>query len=141
MNKKILIFSSLLVILLVLGSLYYFFFYKKTASTSPNSQNTQGTVYIEGISYDADDDDLKSMFEQVGPVVEVRMPRWNDSKKPKGYAHLVFKDAAHVKLAIDQLNGQRLMGRYLKVALPNAPKAAGSGPESAPPDGRFIFFL
>lgn len=95
----------------------------------------EGTVYVEGISYDADDSDLITFFEQVGKVSSVRMPRWHDSNKPRGYAHVVFEDFSHVNTAIKQLNNQRLMGRYLKVAIPNAPKAVGGGPTSAAPEG------
>ena len=104
---------------------------KKAAGPS-----VEGTVYVEGISYDADDADVQSFFEQVGPVTAVRMPRWHDSGKPRGYAHVVFRDEKHVKKAVSELNGQRLMGRYLKVALPNAPKTAPGGPTAPPPEGQ-----
>jgi hypothetical protein len=108
---------------------------KAAKAGSAPAPSIEGTVYVEGISYDADDDDVRTLFEQVGVVVAVRMPRWHDSNKPRGYAHVVFKDATHVAAAIAQLNGQRLMGRYLKVAEPNAPKIAAVGPSAPPPEG------
>jgi nucleolin len=98
-------------------------------------------VYVEGISYDAEDADVKAFFEQVGPVTEVRMPRWHDSGKPRGYAHVVFGDGAHVGEAIAGLNNQRLMGRYLKVAVPNAPKTVAGGPTAAQPEGCRVIFV
>lgn len=101
----------------------------------------EGTVYVEGISYDAEDADVKTMFDQIGSVVELRMPRWHDSNKPRGFAHVVFKDSAHVPIAIAQLNGQRLMGRYLTVALPRAPKSVPSAPSVPPPEGCNTLFV
>jgi nucleolin len=105
------------------------------------STAVHGTVYVEGISYDAEDADLKAMFEQIGAVVEVRMPRWHDSNKPRGFAHIVFKDSKHVPIAISQLNGQRLMGRYLTVALPKALKTVPSAPSAPPPEGCNTLFV
>ena len=93
------------------------------AVAAPSGAKVEGTVYVEGISYDAEDADVKGFFEQAGAVKEVRMPRWHDSGKPRGYAHVVFADRAHAAAAIKDLDGQRLMGRYLKVVLPKAPKS------------------
>jgi nucleolin len=107
----------------------------ESGSAAEKSPMVEGTVYVEGISYDADDSDVITFFEQVGKVSSLRMPRWHDSGKPRGYAHVVFADSAHVPLAMKQLNNQRLMGRYLKVALPNAPKVVGGGPKSEAPEG------
>ena len=70
-----------------------------------------GTVYVEGISYDANEADLEVFFSQVGKPSEVRMPRWHDSGKPRGYAHVEFADVAVASQAIQELNGQRMMGR------------------------------
>jgi hypothetical protein len=68
------------------------------------------------------------------------MPRWHDSGKPRGYAHVVFADVAHVEDAIAKLDNQRLMGRYLKVALPKPAKSAAGGPAAPPPEGcRTVF--
>jgi nucleolin len=107
----------------------------ESGGAAEKSPMVEGTVYVEGISYDADDSDVITFFEQVGKVSSLRMPRWHDSGKPRGYAHVVFADSAHVPLAMKQLNNQRLMGRYLKVALPNAPKVVGGGPKSEAPEG------
>lgn len=107
----------------------------ETSKLGSTSHLVEGTVYVEGISYDADDNDIKGFFEQVGTVTAVRMPRWHDSGKPRGYAHVVFQDEAHVSKAIAELNNQRLMGRYLKVALPKEPKAAPGGPRAPQPEG------
>lgn len=110
------------------------------AVTGPEKATVEGTVYVEGISYDAEEADVKLVFEAVGEVTGIRMPRWHDSGKPRGYAHVVFADASHVEDAIAKLDGQRLMGRYLKVALPKPAKSAAGGPAAPPPEGcRTVF--
>ena len=109
-----------------------------------NCANT--TVYVEGISFDADEEDLKILFEQAGTVEEVRMPRWQDSGKPRGYAHVVFGSAAHAAAAIKQIHRQRLMGRYLTVDMARPPKkssapAASDGSVAAVPEGCTTVFV
>jgi len=111
-----------------------------SAVTGPEKAKVEGTVYVEGISYDAEEADLKLVFEAIGEVTGIRMPRWHDSGKPRGYAHVVFAEEAHVGEAVAKLDGQRFMGRYLKVALPKPVKSAAGGPSAPPPEGcRTVF--
>lgn len=125
-----------------------------SVASASKEDKVEGTVYTEGIPYDADEKDVKAFFEQVpdAEVVEVRMPRYQDSGKIRGYAHVVFKDVTHVQQAITQLNGMRLMGRYLKVAnaRPVADGSVGNGrsadrsnalapSEPPPPSCRTVF--
>jgi nucleolin len=108
--------------------------------TGPEKAKVEGTVYVEGISYDAEEADVKLVFEAIGEVTGIRMPRWHDSGKPRGYAHVVFAEEGHVEEAVSKLDGQRFMGRYLKVALPKPVKSAAGGPSAPPPEGcRTVF--
>jgi nucleolin len=93
----------------------------KSAIEEIVSQKTEATIYVEGISYDADEGDLVSHFSESGIVKEVRMPRYQDSGKPRGYAHVVFESDSSVAKAL-QLNGKYLMGRYLSIKKAQKPR-------------------
>jgi nucleolin len=95
------------------------------------------TVYVEGISYSASEADVEGYFASCGPIASLRMPRWHDSGKPRGYAHVEFesRDARDAALELD---GGDLLGRYLKVSAANervAPGAGGGGAGKARPEG------
>ncbi|RLN58508.1 hypothetical protein BBJ28_00006910 [Nothophytophthora sp. Chile5] len=86
-------------------------------------QKTEATVYVEGIPYRADEGDLVTHFSSCGAVREVRMPRYQDSGKPRGYAHVVFEDEAALQKAL-KLDGKYLFSRYLSVRRAEAPRSA-----------------
>ncbi|KAG2788024.1 hypothetical protein PC129_g4327 [Phytophthora cactorum] len=85
-------------------------------------RKTEATVYVEGIPYKASEGDLVTHFSSCGTVREVRMPRYQDSGKPRGYAHVVFDDEAALKKALN-LDGQYLFNRYLSIRRAEAPRA------------------
>ncbi|OWZ22632.1 hypothetical protein PHMEG_0002610 [Phytophthora megakarya] len=85
-------------------------------------RKTEATVYVEGIPYRANEGDLVTHFSSCGTVREVRMPRYQDSGKPRGYAHVVFDDEAALKKAL-KLDGQYLFNRYLSIRRAEAPRA------------------
>ncbi|OQR94555.1 hypothetical protein THRCLA_08155 [Thraustotheca clavata] len=84
-------------------------------------EKTKATVYVEGISYDADESALVSHFSSCGTVKEVRLPRYQDSGKPRGYAHIVFDTDKAAKKALS-LDGQYMMKRYLSVRPAETPR-------------------
>jgi len=97
------------------------------------------TAYIEGISYDASEVELENFFTPCGPITDVRMPKWQDSGKPRGYAHIDFASSAGLSSAL-KLDGQTMMGRYLKISLANAKSSfADSILRPKPPGCKTIF--
>lgn len=85
-------------------------------------RKTEATVYVEGIPYQASEGDLVTHFSSCGTVREVRMPRYQDSGKPRGYAHVVFDDEAALEKALE-LDGKYLFERYLSIRRAEAPRA------------------
>eukprot|EP00511_Aplanochytrium_stocchinoi_P004821 CAMPEP_0204832598 /NCGR_PEP_ID=MMETSP1346-20131115/14284_1 /ASSEMBLY_ACC=CAM_ASM_000771 /TAXON_ID=215587 /ORGANISM="Aplanochytrium stocchinoi, Strain GSBS06" /LENGTH=208 /DNA_ID=CAMNT_0051964535 /DNA_START=143 /DNA_END=770 /DNA_ORIENTATION=+ len=82
------------------------------------------TAYVEGIPYSVDEDGLRDfILEGCGngedSILNVRMPRWHDSNKPRGYAHVDFQSEEDLELAL-KLDGKTLGGRYLKISKANA---------------------
>jgi hypothetical protein len=85
-------------------------------------------VYVEGISYQASEEDVTRFFQDkgCGKVVSVRMPRYHDSGRPRGYAHVDFKKPDGVGKAL-ALDGVTMMGRYLSVKRAHEPRQQQGG--------------
>ena len=101
-------------------------------------------MYVEGIAYQATEEDVTRFFQDkgCGKVVAVRMPRYQDSGRPRGYAHVDFKKAEGVNKAL-ALSGVTMMGRYLSVQRANELRQGGGGPvaTAAKPPGMLYMCL
>lgn len=69
---------------------------------------------VEGIPWTCDESDVREFFKGCGKINAVRMPRWQDSGRPRGYAHVAFAGASGARAAFGR-TGQYLKGRYLTV--------------------------
>ena len=85
------------------------------------------TVYLEGLPYTASEDDIKGFFDGCGEIVDVRAPRFHDSGRLRGYAHVDFATKACLSKALSK-DGSYLGGRFINVAEANA---EGSGKHAA----------
>ena len=73
------------------------------------------TLYLEGLPYTASEADIAEFFASVGAPEEIRAPRYHDTGRLLGYAHVQFASAelANAGLA---LNKAKLGQRYVSVA-------------------------
>lgn len=83
------------------------------------------TVYVQGLPFDAGEDDLRRFFSGVGEVRSVRLPRWHDSSRLKGYGHVEFATEKAAEKALE-LDGNYLGDRYLSVQRPLVPRSLSS---------------
>jgi nucleolin len=83
-------------------------------------------VYAEGLPFDASEEDVRAFFEPCGAIAALKAPRWQDSGRLRGYAHVTFADVASVARAL-ALGGSRMGSRYVTVAAARAPTAAALG--------------
>ena len=90
------------------------------AETGPANNRT---VYIEGLPFDASDDDVRTFFKGIktGSVVSIRLPRWHDSNRLRGYGHVEFTTTVARKEALE-LDGTYMGKRFIKVAAPMLPR-------------------
>lgn len=88
------------------------------------------TIYIGNLSYQATEDDLKSVFEDYGKVKRVVLPVDRETGKMRGFGFIEMQDDTQEEAAISDLDGAQWMGRQLKVnkARPRE-DARGSGGE------------
>lgn len=99
-------------------------------------------VYAEGFPYDTSDEALHAFFAPCGTVTQLKAPRWQDSGRLRGFAHVSFASRAEAEGAL-ALSGTRLGSRYISVAAARADTtgARGAAPSAARPAGCVTLFV
>ncbi len=72
-------------------------------------------LYVGGLSFDTNDDGLKTFFEQPGTVESARVITDRDSGRSRGFGFVEMTTEAEAQKAIEELNGKMLDGRTLTV--------------------------
>ncbi|TFK72021.1 hypothetical protein BDN72DRAFT_763991, partial [Pluteus cervinus] len=72
-------------------------------------------VFIGGLHFDLTEGDVITIFSQYGEVMDVNMPRDKETGKPRGFAFLMYEDQRSTVLAVDNLNGAKVLERTLRV--------------------------
>jgi len=85
-------------------------------------------LYVGNLPFQTTEDDLDSMFGQIGSVESVRIITDRDTGRSRGFGFVEMGDEDADK-AIEQLNGNELEGRALTVneARPQTPRQGGGG--------------
>lgn len=73
------------------------------------------SVFVGNIPYDATEEKLKDIFNEVGPVVSFRLVYDRETGKPKGYGFCEYRDQETAMSAMRNLNGFELNSRILRV--------------------------
>lgn len=73
------------------------------------------TIYIGNLSYQATEEDLKSVFEEYGTIKRVVLPMDRETGRMRGFAFVEMADEDKEDAAIADLDGADWMGRQLKV--------------------------
>ena len=88
-------------------------------------------IYVGNLSFDATEDQVRSLFEQYGAVDRVSIITDRDTGQPRGFAFVEMTDDDAAGKAMEALNGSNLGGRNLTVneARPKAdrPRREGGG--------------
>ncbi|PUZ43920.1 hypothetical protein GQ55_8G045500 [Panicum hallii var. hallii] len=83
------------------------------AAAPPGAQNR--CVFVGNIPYDATEEQLVQICEEVGPVVSFRLVIDKETGKPKGYGFCEYKDEETALSARRNLQGYEINGRQLRV--------------------------
>ncbi|MGK7910458.1 MAG: RNA recognition motif domain-containing protein [Synechococcus sp.] len=73
------------------------------------------SVYVGNLSYEATEDDLRSVFGEFGAVKSVSLPTDRDTGRKRGFGFVELESDDQETAAIDALNEAEWMGRNLKV--------------------------
>ena len=97
-------------------------------------------MFVGNLSFDVSRDELLEAFASAGKVVDAKVPTDRETGRPRGFAFVEFEDEEAAKRCIEQLNGQDLKGRPLRVNAaedrpPREPGGGGGAFRSAPGPG------
>ncbi len=77
----------------------------------------EAKLYVGNLSYETTEDELRSLFAQVGTVNEVALIKDRDTGSSKGFAFVTMNSQDEANKAIDQLNGRSLGNREMTVSI------------------------
>uniref|UniRef100_A0A182M6I1 RRM domain-containing protein n=1 Tax=Anopheles culicifacies TaxID=139723 RepID=A0A182M6I1_9DIPT len=72
-------------------------------------------IFVGGLVYDLTEGDVLSVFSQYGEIVNVNLVRDKATGKSKGFAFICYEDQRSTVLAVDNLNGIKLVGKTIRV--------------------------
>jgi RNA recognition motif-containing protein len=74
-------------------------------------------LFVGNLSWKTSEDDLKTHFEKIGPVVSARIIFDSLTGKSKGFGFVEMEDAESAKKAIEELSDKPLLDRNLRISL------------------------
>lgn len=83
---------------------------------SPHDDELERTVFVNGLSYESVEADVRYFFEECGEIERINLPRYQHSDRNIGYCHVRFSKDRYARRAL-KLNGKYLDKRYLKVEM------------------------
>ncbi|XP_052900940.1 RNA-binding motif protein, X-linked 2 [Anopheles moucheti] len=80
-----------------------------------NQYSGSAWIFVGGLLYDLTEGDILCVFSQYGEVVNVNLVRDKATGKSKGFAFICYEDQRSTVLAVDNLNGIKLVGKTIRV--------------------------
>lgn len=83
-------------------------------------------IYVGHLSNEVIQDDLIQLFEECGTVKSVYVPTNKETAQPRGSAFVEMETDTEESIAIETLNGSKLMGQNIKVSKAKPPNQRDS---------------
>jgi small subunit ribosomal protein S18 len=90
-------------------------------------------LFISNLDFEVTSDQLRALFEEVGPSISVVVASDRETKRSKGFAFVEMEREEDAKKAIETLNNRSLNGRPMKVC---EDRGKNAGPASAGGEGQ-----
>ena len=102
-----------------------------TIRKGANSLMKEGNMkklYVSNLSFNANENDVASVFEQYGTVTEVKVIYDRETNRSRGFGFVTYENAEEADAAITALNETDFMGRNIRVAeAQEKPRGNGGG--------------
>jgi len=85
------------------------------------------TIYVGNLSFDAEVEDLQSLFAEYGAVRKCSVPLGGDTGRKRGFAFVEMASESDEQKAIDDLQNVEWMGRMIRVNKAEPRPAPGGG--------------
>ena len=85
------------------------------------------TIYIGNLSFDAEVEDVRSLFAEYGEVRQCSLPLDRETGRKRGFAFVELADDASEQKAIDDLQDVEWMGRMIRVNKATPREGGGGG--------------
>lgn len=69
-----------------------------------NEEINNKSVFVSGIPYSTTEDELKAIFEKCGKIKSLKIPKYQDTGRNLGYAHIVFQKNKEAQKVLNILN-------------------------------------
>ncbi|ETI26586.1 hypothetical protein G647_03364 [Cladophialophora carrionii CBS 160.54] len=96
----------------------------KKTRVDGEEKEASANLFVGNLSWNVDEEWLKSEFEEFGEIAGVRLITNRDDGRSKGYGYVEFVNAADATKAYDAKKGTDLDGRPLNIDYANAKKDA-----------------
>jgi cold-inducible RNA-binding protein len=100
-------------------------------SAEPDKNDMNSKMYVGNLPFNAEDNDIRDLFNNYGTVTEVYLPMDRTTNRPRGFAFVTMGAPSEMQEAIKGLNQKDFMGRPLAIneARPkeDRPAYAGAG--------------
>jgi len=85
-------------------------------------------LYIGGLAYSIDENELEKLFAEYGKVTSAVVIKDRDSGQSKGFGFVEMEDDTEAQNAIKEMNGKEFSGRSVTVnqARPQEDRSSGS---------------
>jgi nucleolin len=87
------------------------------------------TIFVGGLSFQAEESDVKDFFSEFGEIRTVRIPVHSDTGRKKGLAFVEFVNPQDAAAAVSKDQAE-MMGRYLNVSLSTSTGRGSTAPRS-----------
>jgi RNA recognition motif-containing protein len=92
------------------------------------------TIYVGNLSFQASEEDIKSVFAEYGEVTRISLPIDRETGRKRGFAFVDMADEAKEDQAISELDGAEWLGRELRVNKARPRTDDGGGGDSSRPN-------
>lgn len=81
----------------------------------PNDINEMSTLKVDNLTFRTTPDQLRKIFDKFGDIGDIYIPRDHRTKESRGFAFVRFYERDDAEDAMDELDGQMVDGRPLRV--------------------------